>query len=97
MKFFGPNLKITIQCDASSEGLGCVLLQQGHPVSFASRSLTKSEKRYAHNEKELLAICFAFEKFHYFFYGKIVNVQTDHKPLIQIFAKDLDKVSNRKN
>lgn len=95
LKLFNPNLEITIQSDASSEGLGCVLLQEGYPISFASRTLSKSEKGYAQIEKELLSICFAFEKFHYFVYGHPVTVQSDHKPLGPIFSKQLDKVSNR--
>ncbi len=95
LNIFNPKLDITIQCDASSEGLGCVLLQDSHPVSFSSRTLTKSEKRYAQIEKELLAICFAFEKFHYYVYGHPVIVHTDHKPLVPIFGKNLDKISNR--
>lgn len=100
LKIFDPNSEIVIQCDASSELLGCVLLQEGRTtlvgrISFASRTLSKSEKRYAQIEKELLAICFAFEKFHYFVYGHPVTVQSDHKPLGPIFVKDLEKVSNR--
>lgn len=51
--------------------------------------------RYAQIEKELLAIVFSFEKFHYFTYGQEVVVQTDHKPLIAIFKKDLNKISAR--
>lgn len=95
LKIFDPNLEITIQCDASGDGLGCVLLQKGHPVSFASRCLTKAEKRYAQIEKELLAIVFACEKFHTFVYGHKVKIHSDHKPLIPIFSKDLEKVSVR--
>lgn len=95
LKIFDPNLPIVVQCDASSEGLGCCLLQSGHAVSFASRCLSKSEKRWAQIEKELAAIVFAFEKFHNFLYGFEVTVQTDHKPLIPIFSKHLDNVSAR--
>lgn len=95
LKIFNPQSDITIQCDASSEGLGTVLLQNGHPISFASRTLSKAEKRYAQIEKELAAIVFSFKKFNYFVYGHNVVVQTDHKPLIPIFEKDLDKVSSR--
>lgn len=95
LRIFDPKLPITIQCDASSEGLGCCLLQQGHPVAFASRCLTNTEKRWAQIEKELLAIVFACEKFHYFIYGYNVTVHSDHKPLIPIFSKDLDKVTAR--
>ncbi len=45
--------------DASAEGLGAVLLQEGQPVAFGSRSLTECQKRYAQIEKELLAIVYA--------------------------------------
>ena len=72
-------------CDASDTGLGAILLQLQQPVSFASRALTQTETRYAQIEKELLAIVFACEKF-----GRdIVNVETDHKPLEEIFKKSL--------
>lgn len=57
--------------------------------------LNKSELNYAQIEKELLVIVFSFEKFHNFVYGREVIVQTDHKPLISIIKKDLNKVSAR--
>ena len=54
---------VTIQCDASQTGLGTVLLQNGQPVAYASRSLTKTEQRYAQIAKECLAIIFLCERF----------------------------------
>lgn len=95
LRIFDPKLETVVQCDASGEGLGCCLMQLGHPVAFASRSLSNAEKRYAQIEKELLSIVFACEKFHYFIYGHEIVVQTDHSPLVPIFKKNLDKVSNR--
>lgn len=59
-------------------------MQNGLPVSYASRSLTETEKMYSQIEKEYLGICFATQKFHEYIYGRIVNVYTDHKPLIAI-------------
>ena len=64
-------------------------------MSFASRSLNESEKRYAQIEKEMLAICFGLEKFHQFVYGRQVQVYTDHKPLVSIVQKDMNKVTAR--
>ena len=64
-------------------------MQDGHPISFASRALTDCETRYAQIEKELLAIVYACEKFNNYVYGRDVTVQSDHKPLVSIFAKPL--------
>ncbi|KMQ84751.1 retrovirus-related pol polyprotein from transposon, partial [Lasius niger] len=51
---FNSNKEVTIQADASQHGLGCCLLQNGKPVSYASRNLTNSEQNMAQIEKELL-------------------------------------------
>ena len=70
-------------------GLGACLMQDGHPVAYASRSLTPTEVQYAQIEKELLAIVFAMEKFETYLYGRKVLVESDHKPLEAIFKKSL--------
>ena len=49
--YFDRNKETTIQVDASSRGLGAVLLQDNKPVAFASKSLTETECRYANIEK----------------------------------------------
>ena len=49
---------MTIQVDASQVGLGAALLQNGKPVAFASKALTKTECRYANIERETLATVF---------------------------------------
>jgi len=89
---FDSNKEITIQADASQHGLGCCLLQNGKPISFASRSLTKSEENLAQIEKELLSIVFATQKFHNYIYGREISVITDHKPLIRILSKKISEV-----
>ena len=80
---------VTIQCDASSYGLGGVLLQDGRPIAYTSRALTPTEKRYAQLEKEMLAIAHGCKKFHYYIFGKPTTVESDHKPLQAICAKPL--------
>lgn len=84
-----------IQCDASSTGLGAVLLQNGKPIAFASRALTDTEKRYAQIEKEMLSILFACRRFHCYIFGKHTTVTNDHKPLEMIFRKPLHDVPMR--
>lgn len=95
LKVFNSSSPIVIQCDSSKDGLGTCLIQDGHPVSFVSRSLTETEKNYAQIEKELLAIVFSFERFHNFVYGRKVTVQSDHKPLLAIVNKPISKISTR--
>ena len=53
-------------------------------------SIIRYTTKYAQIEKELLAIVFACEKFHQFIYRKQVDVETDHKPLVNIFKKSLN-------
>lgn len=95
LKFFDPSLPIKVSADASSYGLGAVLLQKHeneyHPVAYASRAMTETEKKYAQIEKETLAIVFAMEKFHQYVYGQHFVMETDHKPLVTLFDKDLSK------
>ena len=50
--------------DASSTGLGGVIMQEGKPVAYGSRTLSSCEQRYANIERELLAITWRVQKFH---------------------------------
>lgn len=70
-------------------------MQDGHPIAYASRALTDTEKNYAQIEKELLAIVFSAKRFHQYFYGVRVNVQSDHKPLETILRKPLGTAPSR--
>ncbi|XP_062558648.1 uncharacterized protein K02A2.6-like [Armigeres subalbatus] len=90
LRYYDPNLPLTIECDASCYGLGAAVFQQDSVVGFASRTLTTAEKNYAQIEKELLAILFACLRFDQLIVGnpKAV-VKTDHRPLINIFQKPL--------
>ena len=58
------------------------------PVAFASRSLSKAEKNYAHLEKEAVAIMFGVRKFHQYLYGCTFTIYSDHKPLKHIFNEN---------
>ena len=89
LRYFDTRLPVTIQCDASSVGLGAVLMQQGQPITYASRALSSAEQQYAQIEKELLAVLFAMEKFDQYVYGRHVNVDSDHKPLQVITGKPI--------
>jgi len=88
LKFYNIEEDVTIQTDASVEGLGAVLLQSGQPVGFASRTFSPTEKNCAAIEKECLAIVFACERFNqYLARRENISLKTDHKPLKSIFKK----------
>lgn len=70
--------------------LGAILTQDGCPVAYASRALTKTERNYAQIEKECVAIVFAAERFEHCILGKdIAQVLSYHKPLMSIFTKPI--------
>ena len=79
----------------SSTGLGAVIMQEGKPVAFSSRTLTPSEKMYANIERELLAIAWGAQKSHTYVYGRKVFVETDHKLLESIFRKPVNEAPPR--
>ena len=95
LKFFDVTKQTVLQCDASETGLGACLIQEGHPVAYASRALTAAEKNYAQIEKELLAIVFSMEKYEHYVYGRKVIVESDQKPLEIIHKNCLTSAPKR--
>ena len=73
-----------VSADASSYGLGVVLLQKQkkgwRPVAFASRSMSEVEQRYAQIEKEALACTWASEKFADYLILKSFSVELTTNP-----------------
>ena len=70
-------------------------MQNGHPIAYASRSLTHTETNYAQIEKEMVAIVCGMEKFNTYVYGRKTLVESDHKPLEAIFKKGLTSAPKR--
>lgn len=95
LSHYDPSKQLVIQTDASSKGIGSCLMQEDHPICFASRALTDCETRYAQIEKELMAIVFACERFNTYVYGRSIIVQSDHKPLEAIFKKPIASTTPR--
>jgi hypothetical protein len=77
----------SIYCDASGQGLGCVLMQDGHVVAYASRQLRKHEKKYPTHDFELAAVVHALKIWRHYIIGKRCEVYSDHKGLKYIFTQ----------
>ncbi|KAK3752981.1 hypothetical protein QZH41_016289 [Actinostola sp. cb2023] len=95
LRYYDPKKDLEIQCDASQSGLGATLMQEGKPIAYASRALSECETRYAQIEKEMLALVYSLEKFHQYTFGRLVKVQSDHKPLEAILKKPLSRAPQR--
>jgi ribonuclease HI len=80
-----------IYCDASRQGLGCVLMQEGHVIAYASRQLRKHESNYPTHDLELAAVVHALNIWRHYIMGTKCQIYTDHKSLKYIFTqKDLN-------
>jgi len=72
------NDSFTIETDASDEGIGVVLSQQGKPVAFMSRALGVTKLSWSIYAKEMLAIIEAIRLWRLYLLGKKFFIQTDH-------------------
>jgi hypothetical protein len=80
-----------VYCDASRQGLGCVLMQEGKVVAYASSQLRKHEQSYPTHDLELAAVVHALKIWRPYMIGNKCQIFTDHKNLKYIFThKDLN-------
>ena len=72
-----------VHVDSSSIALGIILAQPGdrgidHPIAFASRKLSSTERNYTTTEREGLAMVYALQKFRHYLLGSHFKMFTDH-------------------
>nr|GEZ72423.1 reverse transcriptase domain-containing protein [Tanacetum cinerariifolium] len=87
-----------LMCDASHYAVGAVLGQRiekhFRPIHYASKTMNQAEANYTTTEKEMLAVVYAFEKFHSYLIMNKSIVYTDHSALKYLFAKKDAKAQN---
>ncbi|KAJ9538034.1 hypothetical protein OSB04_030767 [Centaurea solstitialis] len=72
---------MTVYCDVSHLGLGCVLMQRGRVIAYASRQLKPHEANYPTHHLELAAVVFALKIWRHYLYGVKCTIYTDHRSL----------------
>jgi hypothetical protein len=69
----------TVNCDASKNGLGCVLMQDRKVIAYGSRQLKPHEVNNPTHDLELAAIVYALKSWRHFLHGAKCELYTDHK------------------
>jgi hypothetical protein len=76
-----------VYCDASRQGLGCVLVQDDKVVAYASRQLKKHEENYPTHDLELAAVVHTIKIWRHYLIRNKCEIFIDHKSLKYIFTK----------
>jgi hypothetical protein len=77
----------SIYCDVSGQGLGCVLMQDGHVVAYALRQLRKHEVNYPTHDLKLATVVHALKIWRHYLMGKMCELYMNHKSLKYIFTQ----------
>jgi ribonuclease HI len=86
----------SIYCDVSGQGLGCVLMLDGHMVAYASRQLRKHETHYPTHDLELAAVVHALKIWRHYLMGKRCELYMDHKSFKYIFTQSNRNLRQRR-
>ncbi|WVZ80163.1 hypothetical protein U9M48_027662 [Paspalum notatum var. saurae] len=82
---------LDVYCDASGNGLGCVLMQEGRVIAYASHQLRKHEVNYPTHDLELAAVVHALKIWRHYLLGNTCHIYTDHKSLKTSTVVRVDK------
>lgn len=99
LHYHAPNQHLQLMVDASDTAIGsalhAVVDNKPQPLSFYSRKLSPTEKRYSTYDRELLAIYASIKHFRHNLEGRNFTIFTDHRPLTFSFRENSDSASPR--
>ncbi|CEP13919.1 hypothetical protein [Parasitella parasitica] len=86
-----------VNTNSSMHELGAVIVQNGRPVAFASRTLTPAKKNYSTTEQGALCVVYALKHFYIYFYGASLTIYTDHASLksILLIKKPKERIARK--
>ncbi|KAD5318298.1 hypothetical protein E3N88_18244 [Mikania micrantha] len=82
-----------VETDASSKGLGAVLMQDHHPIAYISKALSTKQLMLSVYEKELLAILMAIKQWHHYLSLNHFVIKTDQRRVDDVAADALSRIS----
>jgi hypothetical protein len=85
-----------VSYDASSTGIGGVLMQDDRVIAYASRQLQRHEEHYPTHDLELFAVVHALKVWRHYLLGNLVYIYTDHKSLKYLFTQPDLNMSKRR-
>ncbi|XP_024990677.1 uncharacterized protein LOC112524966 [Cynara cardunculus var. scolymus] len=85
-----------VYCDASRQGLGCILMQKDKVMAYASMQLKAHAKNYTTHDLDLGAVVFALKIWRHYLYGTKCIVFTDHKSLQRILDQKMLNMRQRR-
>ena len=78
-----------VEINASSLGIGAVLMQEGHPIAYFSKALSSRQQALSTYEKELMVMVLAAEKWRPYLLGRYFIIKTDHFSLKYLMEQKL--------
>lgn len=78
-----------IETDASTEGMGAVLMQEGRPIAYLSKAFNTRNRGLSTYEKELMALVQAVTKWRHYLIGHHFIIMTDHQSLKHLLEQKL--------
>jgi hypothetical protein len=72
--------------DAFKKGLGCMLMQNGNVIAYASPQLKPYKQNYPTHDLELAEVVFALKIWRHYLYGELYEIYMDHKSLKYLFT-----------
>ncbi|KAD2393308.1 hypothetical protein E3N88_40285 [Mikania micrantha] len=72
------SIPFTVECDASSDGVGAILIQDDHPIAYFSKGFAPSARFKSAYDRELLALVLDVQKWNHYLLGRHFFIRTDH-------------------